>query len=86
MYKRQQQEEADKGFLAGCLGKLGDSRAIPLLERELERSDLEYMLYRELREAVEMLGGDEVADRDFTGDRDYDFLAGQGWDDEDEQV
>ncbi len=81
-----QQEEADKGFLAGCLGKLGDSRAIPLLERELERSDLEYMLYRELREAVEMLGGDEVADRDFTGDRDYDFLAGQGWDDEDEQV
>lgn len=75
------QEDGDKGLLAGCFGKLGDARAIPLLEKELERGDIEYILYRELREAVEMLGGDEVEERDFTGDKDYDFLAGQVWDD-----
>ena len=77
-----QQEDADKGFLAGCLGKLGMAQAIPMLEEELARDDIEYILYRELREAVEMLGGDEIEERDFSGDRDYDFLAGQVWDDE----
>ena len=71
---------ADKASLARCFGRLGDERAIPMLEKELKSEELDYYLYRSLREAIEELGGDEVEDREFYEDRDYDAVAAAGRD------
>ena len=44
--------------LAGCLGKLGDERALPALTALAASEETPYLDYIELRSAIEALGGD----------------------------
>jgi hypothetical protein len=67
---------ADKrAFYAGCLGKLGNEKALPYLEEALKQEDLTYYDYISIKNALEELGGEADIERDFTGDKDYDALA-----------
>ena len=59
---------------ASFLGKLGDARAIDELKPLLNLTDLSYLDYIELRNAVEELGGDPGEDRTFYGDPDYEAM------------
>ena len=56
------------------MGKLGDCRAIAPLQQLLGLSDLGYMDYIELRNAIEALGGDPGEERTFYGDPDYEAM------------
>jgi len=72
-----QRPGADLAFVSGCLGRYGDAGALPYLKRALDRPDLEYFLFREIKNAIEAISGEEIEERDFTGDQLYDFLAKQ---------
>ncbi|GHU69050.1 hypothetical protein FACS1894184_12340 [Clostridia bacterium] len=62
-------------LIAAYLGKLGDSRALPPLERALHSGRLAYLDYIEVRNAVEELGGDAPSEEpDFAGDIGYESL------------
>lgn len=50
--------------LADCLGRLGDARALPLLQAAAASEETPYLDYIELRSAIEALGGD-APDREF---------------------
>ena len=63
-----------RALYASFLGKLGDARAIDELKPLLNLTDLSYMDYIELRNAVEELGGDPGEDRTFYGDPDYEAM------------
>lgn len=66
-----EEDDADVAFLANCFGRLGDERAVPLLEEALKKAeDIDYYTYSALREAIEELGGDEVPEMDFYDDKD----------------
>ena len=67
--------EAELAFLAGCLGRLGDEGALESLRAAIEDDGIEYYEFRELRNAIESISGEEVPDRDFSGDALYDYLA-----------
>ena len=71
--------EADLAFLAECLGRLGDEGALDSLRRAIADDGIQYYEFRELRNAIEAISGQEVPERDFSGDALYDYLAsGQG--------
>ena len=73
--------EADLAFLAECLGRLGDEGAPDSLRRAIADDGIQYYEFRELRNAIEAISGQEVPERDFSGDALYDYLAsGQGED------
>jgi len=61
---------------ASYLGKLGDQRAIPALLAAAESSELNYLDFVEISNAVEELGGDAPPERDFSGDTYYESLKG----------
>ena len=63
-----------RALYASFLGKLGDARAIDELKPLLNLTDLSYLDYIELRNAVEELGGDPGEDRTFYGDPDYEAM------------
>jgi len=63
-----------KAVFAGLLALQGDDSVLPVLIQSLEGSDLSYLDYLEIRHAVEALGGTCPADRDFSGDKDYEAL------------
>ena len=63
-----------RALYASFLGKLGDPRAIETLKSFLTLSDIGYLDYIELRNAVEELGGDPGEDRTFYGDPDYEAM------------
>ena len=67
--------EADLAFLAECLGRLGDEGALDSLRAAIADDSIEYYEFRELRNAIEAIGGEEIPDRDFSGDALYDYLA-----------
>lgn len=69
--------EADRVFLAGCFGKLGMEKAVSLLSRAMEEPDLDYYTYTAIRYALEELTGEEIEEKDFTGDAVYDRMAEQ---------
>jgi len=62
---------------ASFLGKLGDERAIPTLMRALDFEDINYLDYIEIRNAIEMLGGECEHEREFAGDEYYETLKNQ---------
>ena len=64
-----------RAVLAAYLGRLGDPRALPALNREALREDLRYLDYIELRSAIEALGG-EAPERTFYDDPEYEALFG----------
>lgn len=56
---------------AGFLAEYGDERALPVLEEALGREEINYLEYREIRYAVEALGGECIRERDFSNDPYY---------------
>ena len=63
-----------RALYASFLGKLGDPRAIEPLKSFLTLTDISYLDYIELRNAVEELGGDPGEERTFYGDPDYEAM------------
>lgn len=64
----------ERALYASFLGKLGDPRAIETLKSFLTLTDLGYLDYIELRNAIEELGGDPGEERTFYGDPDYEAM------------
>ena len=63
-----------RALYASFLGKLGDPRAIDAMKPFLNLTDLGYLDYIELRNAIEELGGDPGEDRAFYGDPDFEAM------------
>ena len=64
-----------RSLYASYLAKLGDERALGPLLRVLALSDLNYLDYLEVRNAIEVLGGEPPADdRRFDGDPAYESM------------
>lgn len=71
------EKRQDKTALyASFLGKLGDERAIPALVKALDRLEINYLDYMEVRDAIEELGGECNHEREFAGDPYYETLKG----------
>ena len=67
------------GLFSALLGKLGDDRAIEALTRALDRENISYIDYIEVRNAIEELGGECSHERDFEGDPYYEMMKrGEG--------
>ena len=62
-----------RALFASYLGKLGDDRALPVLEKAANDDKCGYMDFIELRSAIEMLGG-EAPKREFFDDAEYEAL------------
>ena len=65
-----------RGLLASYLAKLGDERAVEPLKKVLKLSELKYLDYIEVRNAIEALGAEAEDEREFSGDADYEWLKG----------
>ncbi len=63
-----------RALYASYLGKLGDERAIDTLRSALSLSDLNYLDYIEIVNAIEALGGEVTEQREFSGDPYYESL------------
>ncbi len=63
-----------RALYASYLGKLGDERAIEPLRKALELSDITYLDYIEIVNAIEALGGEVDSEREFNGDPYYESL------------
>ena len=62
-----------RALFAGYLAKLGDDRALPELTKAAEEPKLPYLVYIELRNAIETLGG-TAPDRSYDDDPEYEAL------------
>lgn len=62
---------------ASYLAKFGDERAIPLLTEYIEREEINYLEFLELRNAIEALGGTVSVKRDFSEDPIYKRMKGK---------
>lgn len=67
-------EHEHRGFYAGLLAEYGDERAIEPLKAVHQLTDLGYLDYIEVRNAIEALGGDPGEERVFNGDPEYEAL------------
>ena len=56
---------------ASYLAVYGDERALPALYRKIEDRSIGFVLFQELKYAIEALGGEYNEPRDFTADKDY---------------
>ena len=63
-----------RGYYAGLLADYGDPRALNALQSAQRLSDLTYLDYIEIRNAIEALGGDPGEERVFNGDDAYEAL------------
>ncbi len=62
---------------ASYLAAYGDERALPVLLSYIERDDINYLEFRELKYAIEALGGEYTTPRDFTSDPYYQEILEQ---------
>lgn len=69
-----EEPDADVAFLADCLGRLGDPRAVEAMKKVLYRPGLAYYQFKELKNAIEELSGEELEEMDFSGDALYEYL------------
>lgn len=60
--------EEELAVRAGYLATYGDARAIEPLLSVIDREDINYLEYRELKYAIEALGGEYTRPRDFSAD------------------
>ena len=67
-------EHGMRGYYAGLLADYGDARAIEPLMKAQQLVDLNYLDYIEVRNAIEVLGGDPGEERVFNGDPAYEAL------------
>lgn len=63
-----------RALMVSLLGKLGDEHALPALQEAVNDRTLSYLDFIELRNAIEALGGDAPAERDFSGDPTYESM------------
>lgn len=70
------EEERDRALCAAFLSKLGDPAALPALNAAAEDAAIPYLVYIEVRDAVDALGGSPVPEREFAGDPMYEALRG----------
>jgi len=63
-----------KALFASYLAKLGDDRALPALNEAALARDINYLDFVEISSAIEALGGDRPAEREFSGDPYYESL------------
>ena len=63
-----------RALFASYLAKLGDERAIPMLKEAAQSSDINYLDYVEVVNAIEALGGERPPEREFSGDPYYESL------------
>ena len=71
-------DDEDKPLYAGYLAAFGDDRALPALMAEIERPDIGFVLFQELKFAIESLGGEYDKERDFSSDPAYKKIMAAG--------
>lgn len=64
----------DRAIYASYIAKYGDERALPILQKELRNSKIDYIEYIEIRNAIEQLGGRPEIDLSFDGEKYYEAL------------
>ena len=62
------------GLLVSYLARLNEERALPLLYNLCKKPDIGYLDYIEVVNAIDTLGGEAPADREFSGDPAYESL------------
>lgn len=71
-------EGEELSMRASYLAAYGDSRALPVLLERIEGEDINFLEFRELKYAIEALGGEYNEERDFSADPTYlQFLSEQ---------
>lgn len=71
-------EGGDLPMHASYLAAYGDSRALPVLLERIAGEDINFLEFRELKYAIEALGGEYTEERDFSDDPYYaEFLSEQ---------
>ncbi len=63
--------EEDLPMHASYLAAYGDARALPVLLERVDRDEINFLEYRELKYAIESLGGEYTRERDFSSDPYY---------------
>ena len=63
-----------RALFAYYLAKYGDDRALPALRRAAEDPQVNYLDFVEISSAIEALGGERPAEREFAGDPYYESL------------
>lgn len=66
--------EERRALFASYLAKFGDDRALPALRRAAEDPQVNYLDFVEISSAIEALGGERPAEREFAGDPYYESL------------
>ena len=61
---------------ASYLAAYGDARALPVLAEVIDRDDIDYVEFQELKFAIEALGGEYTKERDFSEDPYYKEIHG----------
>ena len=69
--------EDDLPMHASYLAAYGDERALPVLLDFIDRDEINYLEYQELKYAIEALGGEYTRPRDFSGDPYYQEIVSQ---------
>lgn len=64
----------NRGLYAGLLADVGDPRALEALKAAEQLTDLNYLDYLEIRNAIEVLGGEPDDLREFNGDPAYEAI------------
>lgn len=62
---------------ASYLAAYGDERALPVLFDYIDREEINYLEFQELKFAIEALGGEYTRPRDFSDDAYFQEIAGQ---------
>lgn len=63
-----------RALFASYLAKFGDDRALPALEKAAHDLQINYLDFVEISSAIEALGGERPAEREFAGDPYYESL------------
>lgn len=71
-------EEEEAPLYAGYLAAYGDERALPALQEHIAREDIDFVTFQELKFAIEALGGEYTAQRDFSEDESYKKIMAAG--------
>lgn len=64
----------ERDLYAALMEHMGDPRALEALNKAIRLTELDYLEYLAIRNAIEALGGDPGEDRDFNGDPGYEAL------------
>lgn len=74
---REFRESEEVPMRASYLAAYGDERALPVLLERIDRDDINYLEYQELKYAIEALGGEYTRPRDFSEDKYYQEIMEQ---------